>query len=346
MRSRRVAAGSFLPNLRRPLLKSALPCGWGRPSTGSDSQIRRTHKEFFDFRNLTINRRIENSVASLGRTLEFPFHSKIGANTPLRPASKKQAPPWPYTTRLQKGGALLEETRALVRAWSDAPTEELRERIVQTNLLNKQTRARMGDVYQRTFLPRFIRGPIPNAWKFVRPLEDADAPLAIVRPIYYWISAKAEPLLSDFCREYILPRAAIVRAGIGTEEVVCWLHSKGCRWSPTVARKVARGLLAALRDFGLLEGRAKKRLASFSLPIAAFAYLALCLRATGAVSHSLVRHPDWELFLLRPGDVEHFFLLAHQDRLLEYHAAGSTVSISFPTESLNEYAHVVAQRSL
>jgi len=59
------------------------------------------------------------------------------------------------------------------------------------------------------------------------------------------MSVKAEPLLSDFCREYILPHVAIVRAGIGTEEVVGWL---------------------------------------FSLPIAAFAYLALCLRATGAAS--------------------------------------------------------------
>ena len=259
---------------------------------------------------------------------------------------KKQPSPWPYTTRLQKGGALLEETRVLVRTWNEIRTDELREKIVATNLLNKQTRARMADVYRRTYLPRFIRGPIPNTWKLVRPLEDANAPLSIIRPVYYWISAKAEPMLADFCREYILPRAAIVRAGIGTEEVLSWFHSKGCPWSPTVAKKVARGLLAALRDFGILEGRAKKRLASFSLSVGAFAYLALCLRTTGVVSRSLVRHPDWELFLLRLADVEHFFLLAHQDRMLEYHAAGSTVSISFPTESLDEYAHVVAQRSV
>jgi Putative inner membrane protein (DUF1819) len=259
---------------------------------------------------------------------------------------KRQPVSWPYTTRLQKGGALLEETRAIVRVWSEAPTEELRDKIVQTNLLNKQTRARMADVYRRTFLPRFLQGPIPNAWKLVRPLEDAEAPVQVVRPAYYWVSSKAEPLLADFCREYILPRLAIVRAGVGTEEVVSWLQSKGCPWSPAVTAKVARGLLAALRDFGILEGRAKKRLASFSLPVAAFAYLAFCLRTTGAVSRSLVCHPDWEPFLLRPADVEHLFIEAHQDRLLEYHAAGSTVSISFPTESLDEYAHVVAQRSI
>jgi hypothetical protein len=64
------------------------------------------------------------------------------------------------------------------------------------------------------------------------------------------------------------------------------------------------------------------------------------------VSHSLLANHDWELFLMRPDDVEHFFLLAHQDRLLEYQAAGSAISITFPTNSLEEYAHVIAQRSL
>src|SRR5207244_5873880 len=118
------------------------------------------------------------------------------------------------------------------------------------------------------------------------------------RPVYYWISAKAKPLLGDFCREFIVPRLAIVRAGIGTEEVLRWLNQKGCPWSQTVATKVARGLLAALRDFGLMEGRARKRLAGHALPVPAFAYLALCLRCQGAASRSLLAHEGWQLPLL------------------------------------------------
>lgn len=267
--------------------------------------------------------------------------------TSRRPSNADASPsPWIYTTRLQKGGALFDDMRQLVRTWREAPTNALRDDAVRANILNKETRARLADVYRRTFLPRFVNGPIPNAWKLVRPLEDAEAPVHIVRPVYYWISAKAEPLLGDFCREFILPRQAIVRTGIGTEEVLKWLNDKGCPWSPTVATKVARGLLAALRDFGILEGRARKRLASVLLPVPGFAYLARCLRETGAVSRSLLVHQDWQLFLLNPSEVEHLFLVAHQERLLEYHAAGSTVGISFPTDSLEEYARVVTERSL
>ena len=254
--------------------------------------------------------------------------------------------PWIYTTRLQKGGALFEDMRQLVRMWKTASTDAVRENVVRSNILNKETRARLRDVYSRTFLPRFVHGPIPNAWTLVRPLEDADASVRIVRPVYYWISARGEPLIADFCREFIFPRQAIVRAGIGTEEVLGWLRERGCPWSQTVATKVARGLLAALRDFGILEGRARKRLASVVLPVPGFAYLARCLRETGAVSRTLLVHPDWKLFLLNSGDVEHLFLLAHQERLLEYQAAGSSVSITFPSLSLEEYAHVIAQRSI
>jgi hypothetical protein len=80
--------------------------------------------------------------------------------------------PWIYTTRLQKGGALLDDMRQLVRAWSEAPVATQRDTGVRTNILNKDTRTRLADVYRRAFLPRFVDGPIPNAWKIVRPLED------------------------------------------------------------------------------------------------------------------------------------------------------------------------------
>jgi len=250
---------------------------------------------------------------------------------------------WVYTSRLQKGGALLSDMRQLVRTWSDAPVDEQRDSGVRSNILNKQTRTRLADVYRRAFLPRFVEGPIPNAWKLVRPLEDVGAPIQTLRPVYYWITAKAEPLLADFCREFIFRRQALVRTGIGTEEVLIWLREMGCPWSQAAATRVARVLLAALRDFGLLEGRARKRLVAYNVTVPAFAYLSFCMRLNGASNRLLLENDDWKLQLLKPGDVEQFFLLAHQARFLDYHAAGSTVSINFPTNSPEEYANVVTR---
>ena len=117
------------------------------------------------------------------------------------------------------------------------------------------------------------------------------------------------------------------------------------QWSPYVVERVARGLLATLRDFGVLEGAANKRLASIYLSFEAFAFVALYLKRQQASGKRLISHPDWNLFFLVPQAVEHYFVEAHQRHLLEYHAAGSVIRISFPTYSIEEYAHVVAQRA-
>jgi hypothetical protein len=246
-----------------------------------------------------------------------------------------------YNTRIQKGGALIEEMRQLVRAWQEGPADEQKQAAIRANVLNKGTRVRAADILRRTFIPRFVEGPIPNAWKLVRPLEDVEAPPQIVKSVYYWISAKAEPLIADFSREFLFSRMAAARAGVEQSEVLNWLSSKGCRWSPTVSIKVARGLLAALRDFGILEGRARKRLANLRVPIEPFAYIAFCMQELGSYGSQITFHPDWRLFLLSVAEVEHNFLEAHQRRLLEYHAAGNTVSLTFPCASLEEYARVI-----
>ena len=48
--------------------------------------------------------------------------------------------------------------------------------------------------------------------------------------------------------------------------------------------------------------------------------------------------------MLTPADVEHLLLESHQQRLLEYHAAGSVITLSFPVSTAEEYAHVVLGR--
>jgi hypothetical protein len=64
---------------------------------------------------------------------------------------------------------------------------------------------------------------------------------------------------------------------------------------------------------------------------------------TGLIWTALVSHPDWQLFLLSPEQVEYHFLLAHQHKYVDYYAAGSIVEIRFPASTPKEYAHVVTR---
>jgi hypothetical protein len=255
----------------------------------------------------------------------------------------------PYTSRLQKGGALLGDMRLLVRSWTEGDRAEQQQRGIVHNILGKRSRSRAVDTYRRAFVPRFIQGDPPGAWRIARPVEDSELPVEAVRPIYYWITARSEPLLYDFVTEELFRLRDGTPRRITTEDVAHWISAKLAAyrksWSPTVTLKVARGLLATLRDFHILQGASHKRIAPVYLPVETFAYLALAIYLGGVTAYRLANHPDWRLFLLSPDQVERLFLEAHQEHLLWYQAAGRIIRIEFAAESLQEMAHVIASRT-
>jgi hypothetical protein len=116
-------------------------------------------------------------------------------------------------------------------------------------------------------------------------------------------------------------------------------------WSEPTILRIAQGLLSALRDFGVLQGAVKKRIAPAYLPVAAFAYVVFYFKQHQPSGAKLVELPDWKLFFLPREGVERFLFEAHQHGLLEYHAAGSVTRLTFPANTLEEYAHVIAERA-
>jgi hypothetical protein len=108
---------------------------------------------------------------------------------------------------------------------------------------------------------------------------------------------------------------------------------------------VARGLLAALRDFGVLAGAARKHIAPLYLPTESFAFIAMVRHELGTRSRAALDDPCWRLFYLSDLAVERFFVEAHQRRLLAYHAAGSVVRIEFLADTLEGYAHALIERA-
>ncbi len=95
----------------------------------------------------------------------------------------------------------------------------------------------------------------------------------------------------------------------------------------------------------MLQGAVRKRIAPAHLTVEAFAYVMFYLKQQQPSGARLVEHPDWRLFFLPREGVERFLFEAHQRGLLEYHAAGSVTRLSFPASTLEEYAHVLAERA-
>ena len=252
-----------------------------------------------------------------------------------------------FTSRIQKGGALLSDMRQLVCNWSGKSDEVSPGRFVK-NILPKATQARANDTYIRAFQPRFIAGSPSEAWRLCAALEECLPTADVARAFYYWITARAEPVLYRYVTEDLFEQSQTGITSVGSEDLARWINktasAEGKVWSDVVAIKVARAVLAGLRDFGVLEGSSKKHISPGHLPLEAFSLVAFCLRKILHDSGNPTEHPDWRLFLLTPRSVDRLFLESHQHDWLDYQSAGGISRLEFPVETFTEYVRLVLDR--
>lgn len=251
------------------------------------------------------------------------------------------------TSRIQKGGALFGDMRQLVCHWERLPPGTAPRRFVK-DVLPKATQARANDTYVRAFMPRFIDGSPNEAWRLCASLEAALPPLEIVKPFYYWVTARAEPLLYRYATDELYQQSRAGVRSVGSADLALWIKTTcatgGKAWSDVVNIKVARAMLAALRDFGVLKGSSKKTIAVADLPLESFCLIAFCLRILLSDSQDLAEHPDWRLFLLSPQMVERLLLEAHQHGWLNYQAAGRVSRLEFSSTTFDDYVRRILSR--
>jgi len=223
-------------------------------------------------------------------------------------------------------------------------------RVTAENLLGKMSRRRVRDIVTRIFRRRFDNERTPGASP-VRRLLEAGLPPEVTDRILYYHAALADDLLYDFVVDFLFQKC--VERGYQvtiseTEEFLAALERAGRLergWTPTIRTKVGRGLLAAARDFHLLEGRVRKHLAPISVPIEVFVYVAYHLKDRVGSATRIVEHSDWRLFFLDPAAVEQMFIRAQQESWLLYHAAGGVIRVDWSHANLMEAVDAIAQRS-
>lgn len=205
-----------------------------------------------------------------------------------------------YSARIIKGGAMLADTKILLANWDvHASVEQNIERIYRYNLLAKATRSRVKDVVT-IFRQRYLQEP--SVTRALVVLARNRFPAAALDRILYFHSACADRLLHDAVTEIVTPlwTRGIVEIRIADFQRVLaqWVQAgrTSGRWSERTIVRIAQGLMSALRDFGVLQGAVKKRIAPSRLPLVAFAYLVCYLKQHQAAGTKLIERPEWRLF--------------------------------------------------
>ena len=261
---------------------------------------------------------------------------------------KRLRPSAPYRSKIIKAGALIGDTKTLLSHWDvDASVDENINRVQRDNVFGKASRSRVEDILA-IFRQRYLTEN--GVTKALVTLVRGKFPAAALERLLYFHSARADQLLHDAVIEILVPRQSQGLTDVNVHDferaLARWVDEgkTSGHWSEPTITRIAQGLLSALRDFGILQGAVNKKIAPVYFPIESFAYIVFYLKQRQPSGAKLIELPDWKLFFLQREGVERFLFEAHQRQLLEYHVAGSVTRLTFPAETLEEYANVLAQR--
>ena len=254
-----------------------------------------------------------------------------------------------YTSRIIKAIALIADTRLLLAEWDMArPVAENLDRLRSQNVFGKASRKRIEDILV-IFRQRYFDDP--NVGAALVTLAQGGAPSSWIDPLLYFFAAQSDRVLRDLVTEVLYDRQLAGLFDVPTEAINHQLRNWAVggkttsQWADSTIQVMGRLSLAALRDFGVLQGKIHKRITPVYLPAPAFALIAHWLHQREGSGDRTLHCDDWKLFLLPVAGVERLFIEAHQEHLLTYHAAGSVVRIDFPATSLTEYAHALVTRA-
>jgi len=103
-------------------------------------------------------------------------------------------------------------------------------------------------------------------------------------------------------------------------------------WTEATRVKLAGIILSSLRDFGVLEGKMKKKLVKPVLPLNAVEHILHILTAEGVKGSDVLSDPTWRLFFCTEDEVAHHLQHLALKRIIHFERAGRTVVLQTPEE--------------
>lgn len=245
------------------------------------------------------------------------------------------------TSSIAHHGAYIWETKRILETYVDTESyEEVKTAVVEENLLRKSS-----DNYRESILSEITRRydletngfrETPLTRAFRRPLDDSTREWIL----YYEFSK--EPIVTLLTTEFLYPSFHQGVLSIRKDDVREFIEEQEAEyptissWSEQTRSRVAQHYLAAMKNFGLLEGSTEKEFSYVYPPDELVAYVLYSLfeeELTNA--EQIVEHVDWRLLLFDLDDVRER-LRAISPRHVNYEKRGSVERLEPHYETLME----------
>ena len=254
-----------------------------------------------------------------------------------------------YTTQLQAGLGLLEETRQLLQVYQPGMSaSQLYEAALASGRFPLVTARRLRNIVAECFAPRYMRDPDVAARlkSLVGRLTTAE-----LNQLLFIYTARANLVLADFVREVYWARYSAGRNDLQLEDARTFVTNSVREgktqkpWSETTIKRISSYLMGCCADYGLLTttGRNQRSIAAYRILPKVAAYLAYDLKFSGLGDNQIVSSADWDLFGLERADVRDQLKRLSLQGLLIFQAASDVVHIGWTYKSMEELIDVIAQ---
>ena len=258
----------------------------------------------------------------------------------------------PFTTQLQAGLGMINETLALLRLWEPGDTAaRLSEKAIASGTFARATARRTRNIVSEMFAPRYLSGNDGPAGR-LKALVESGLPADDLRQLFFLHTARAQAVFAEFVTDVYWAQYAGGALRLGRRQAQDFVRRAldagrmRKRWTESTIIKVSGYVIGCCSDFGLLDDaqRSDRAIQRFAIRPAVALYLAYELHSGGLSDASVIAHGDWRLFGLDNSEVLKTVKgLAHDGHLI-VQAGGDVVHISWTYATMEACISALAQR--
>jgi hypothetical protein len=255
-----------------------------------------------------------------------------------------------YTTQLQAGLGLVNETKTLLDLWSPGmAANQLHQVALESGRFPTVTARRLRNIVVECFAPRYLTAagaPATDLKRLVGIIPTAD-----LTQFMLVFTSRANPIFGDFVRQVYWARYAGGYTQVTNADARAFVERSvddgktTKRWSETTIRRVSAYLTGCCADYGMLEQglRSSRRILPFRISPSVAAYLAYELHFSGVGDNALLTHEDWQLFGLAREDVLEEIKRLSLKGLLIVQAAGDVIRVGWKLQNMEALCDVLTQ---
>ena len=178
-----------------------------------------------------------------------------------------------YTTQLQAGLGMVNETVDLLRLWEPGmSTRELGRKAVAEGTFARTTARRAENIVREMFAPRYlVQNGQPALW--LKQLLEHGLQMEDLKQLFLLYTARAQHIFADFVVDVYWPRYASGATHVGRNDSVRFIQKALMEgrmqkiWTESSIKRVSNYLLGTASDMGLLEAasRSDRAIRHFSI---------------------------------------------------------------------------------